>query len=120
MRPQRQTSSQYPDSAPALHIHSAAAPVTAAKPASKAHDGAHAAQTTSTSRPFGLMVNAAPASAPAHSGRRFQASHTAAMCGASISKSAARGITQEGNPKTTNNPTTPPPPTPSPRPHTPP
>src|ERR1017187_8587726 len=55
-----------------------AAPVTPTNPASKAHEGAHHAHTASTSTAFGLMVNATPASAPAHSGRRWYAIHTAA------------------------------------------
>ena len=67
--------------------------------------------------PSGLMVNATPANAPAHNGRRWYASHTAARCGASISRSAASGITEEGKSKIRKKPSRPAAHKPSRRPH---
>src|SRR4051812_11153622 len=58
--------------------------------------GFQRAQAAATNRPLGLIQNATAASAPLQNGRRFQAIQTAATCGASMSRSDATGITDDG------------------------
>src|SRR5579862_4017910 len=102
MRPHFQTWSQYASSAPWLPNQNAAAALGIANPA-RSNGSARTfqmAQAASTKTPLALNRNATPHNTPLQKARPRQASQTAARCGASIRRSAASGVADEGISKT--------------------